>query len=42
MADDIANDARLMKLIANKSFKYTLIEDLAKEFGKLSGRKLKE
>jgi hypothetical protein len=42
IADDLTSDERLMKLIANKSFKYTLLEDLGKEYGRLTGRKLKE
>ena len=42
IADDLTSDERLMKLIANKSFKYTLLENLGKEYGRLTGRKLKE
>jgi len=42
VADDLSNDQGLFNLIQNKSFKNTLISDLAKEYGRYTGRKLKE
>ena len=42
MADAIHNDKRLLSAIDNKSFQRTLINDLAEEYKKFTGRTLRE
>jgi len=42
IADDIHNDRRLLSAIDNKSFQRTLINDLAEEYKKFTGRTLRK
>ena len=42
IADDIHNDKRLLNAIDNKSFQRTLINDLAQEYKKFTGRTLRK
>ncbi len=42
VADDLSNDQGLFNLIQNKKFSTELISDLSKEYGRYTGRELKE